>query len=149
MWKSFLLFSAAILVTFALMPPLGGMSQDATPAPAPTPGMKNPFVKPNPESQAKAKRLYSQDCAMCHGDNGNGKTDLAKDMSMTLGDWTDPKTLANTPDSDMFNAIRNGKGKMPAEAEGRAGNNEVWHLILYIRSMSKSQPAAPAAAPNN
>jgi hypothetical protein len=38
---------------------------------------------------------------------------------------------------------------MPAEAEGRAGNNEVWHLILYIRSMSKSQPPAPAAAPNN
>jgi hypothetical protein len=68
---------------------------------------------------------------------------------MKLGDWTDPKTLANTPDSDMFNAIRNGKGKMPAEAEARAGNNEVWHLILYIRGMAKSQPPAPAAKPAN
>jgi hypothetical protein len=50
----------------------------------------------------------------------------------------------------LFNAIRNGKGKMPPEAEGRAKDDEVWNLILYIRSMARQQPAAaptPAAAP--
>ena len=35
------------------------------------------------------------DCALCHGDNGDGKTDVAKDMGLTLVDWTDPKTLSD------------------------------------------------------
>ena len=89
-------------------------------------------------------------CALCHGDNGDGKTDVAKEMGLTLGDWTDPKTLAGKPDQELFNIIRNGKGKMPAEAEGRAKDHEVWNLILYIRGFAKAQPAAPqspAAAP--
>jgi len=153
MLKSLLLLFAVGLVTIAALPLLSHGAQQATPAPAitpepvaappqPAPAMKNP-VKPTAESQAKAKSLYQIDCAMCHGDNGNGKTDLATSMTLTLADWTDPKSLADKSDGDLFTIIRNGKGdKMPPEAEGRAGNTEVWNLIIYIRSFSKSQPAA-------
>jgi mono/diheme cytochrome c family protein len=90
------------------------------------------------------------DCAACHGENGDGKTDLAAAMQVTLGDWSNPKTLAAKPDQELFKAIRDGKGKMPPEAEGRAKDDEVWNLILYIRSMARHQPAAvpaPAVAP--
>ena len=66
-------------------------------------------------------------------------------MGLTLGDWTDPKTLAGKQDGDLFNSIRNGIGKMPAEAEGRAKNDEVWNLVLYIRGMAKQQTASPAS----
>ena len=125
MLKTFLLLSAAILFGVA---------------PAPAPSGTNP-VKPTAASRERAKKLYEMDCAMCHGANGDGKTDLANDMQLTLGDWIDPKTLADKPDEDLFNAIRN--GKMPPEAEGRAKNDDVWNLILYIRGMSKGQPAAP------
>jgi mono/diheme cytochrome c family protein len=148
MLKSFLHFSAAIaiLLIFLPTPNLGGMPQEATPAPAPSAtGGKNP-VKATPEAQAKAKKLYAVDCAMCHGDNGNGKTDLAKDMELTLKDWTDPAALANKQDGELFDAIRKGKDKMPPEAEGRASNAEVWNLIHYIRNMSKGQPSAPPPA---
>jgi mono/diheme cytochrome c family protein len=90
---------------------------------------------------------------LCHGDNGNGKTDLAKDMELTVPDWTDPKALATTPDQALFSAIRMGKDKMPPEDESRAKDDEVWNLVIYIRGLSKGQPAAaqPAAAdkPNN
>jgi mono/diheme cytochrome c family protein len=126
------------------------MPQEAAPAPAAA-AAKNP-VKPTADSQAKAKKLYSLDCAMCHNDNGNGKSDLAKDMQLKLSDWTDPKTLGAKSDKELFDMIRTGKDKMPAEAEGRAKNDEIWNLIIYIRSLSKNQPvpeAAPAAAPTN
>ncbi len=84
---------------------------------------------------------------MCHGDNGNGKTDLAQSMSLTMADWTDPKSLENHPDGEIFNVIRNGKGdKMPPEQEGRAKDEVVWNLVIYIRSFSKGQPAATAPA---
>jgi cytochrome c5 len=112
------------------------------PAPAPVTAKTNP-VKPNAESQAKAKTLYQIDCAMCHGDNGNGQTDLAKSMSLSLSDFTDPKTMAGKQDGILFDTIRNGKDKMPPEAAGRANDTMVWNLILYIRGMSKPQPLVP------
>ena len=152
MLKSVLVFSAAILFAFTSTPTSGGLAQEAAPTPAPAPvpsGVKNP-VKPTAESQAKAKKLYAVDCAMCHGDNGNGKTDLANDMQLKLSDWTDPKSLAGKSDQDLFDAIRKGRDKMPPEAEGRAKNEDVWHLVLYIRAMAKAQASpepAPAPAP--
>jgi mono/diheme cytochrome c family protein len=105
--------------------------------------MKNP-VKPTAESQAKAKQIYSIDCSMCHGDNGNGKTDLATSMGLTLTDLSDPKTLSDRMDGELFNIIRNGKGQMPNEDAARANDELVWNLIIYVRSFSKG--AAPPAS---
>lgn len=104
-------------------------------------------VKVTGESQAKAKKLYAMDCALCHGATGDGKTDVARDMELTMADWTDVKTLASSQNQDLFKIIRDGKGKMPPEEVGRAKDDDVWNLIVYIRSFGKFQPAAPAAAP--
>ncbi|MGA3265065.1 MAG: cytochrome c [Terracidiphilus sp.] len=149
MLKSFLVLSALVLFGAAIAlgptPAQGRMPQQAAPAPT-TPAATNP-VKPTAASQERAKSLYARDCALCHGDNGNGKTDLAKDMELTLPDWTDPKALAGVPDQALFSAIRMGKDKMPPEDESRAKDDEVWNLILYIRGLSKGQPAA-ADKPN-
>lgn len=120
---------------------------EETPAAVPDGGMaldtRNP-VKPTAESQAKAKQLYSIDCSMCHNDNGNGKSDLATSMAMTMPDFTDPKSLADHPDGELFNQIRYGKDKMPPEAKARATDNEVWNLIIYVRNFSKSSGTASA-----
>ena len=78
---------------------------------------------------------------MCHGDNGNGQTDLTKSMSLNIIDFTDAKAMSAKSDGDLFDIIRNGKDKMPPEASGRANDNMVWNLILYIRKMSNAQSA--------
>ncbi len=142
MLKPFLLFSAAIFLMIASTPVStlagGGAGQDAAPA------STNP-VKSTAASQEKAKKLYAQDCAVCHGDNGNGKTDVASSMGVTLADWTDPKALADKSDQQLFDIIRKGKDKMPAEDAGRAKNDEIWSVVTFIRGLSKNQPAAPPA----
>ncbi len=138
--KPLLLVPAVIAFAFAPMAAPAPVSQDA-------PAAAKSSVKITPESQAKAHKLYEVDCAMCHGANGSGKTDIAKSMQMTLDDWTDPKTLAGKPDQVLFDAIRKGKDKMPPEAEGRAKNDDVWNLIHYIRSMAKEPAASPAPDP--
>ena len=129
MLKSFLLFSAAIL--FALAPISSQASKpqqaapDATPeqAPAATPAASAPNpVKPTPEMQAKAKTIYQIDCSMCHNDNGNGKSDLAKSMGISVPDFTDAKAMSAKADGELFIVIRNGKDKMPPEASGRAND---------------------------
>ena len=95
---------------------------------------------------AKAAQLYRRDCALCHGDNGNGKTELVASMNLTLDDWTDPQTLGSKPDSALFAIVRNGKDKMPAEENGRASDAEVMGLIAYIRGFAKAAPATPPPA---
>ena len=120
-------------------------SPDATAAPqaaaSAAPASKN-LVKATAESQARAKQLYSIDCAMCHNDNGNGKSDLAGSMGLNLPDLTDPKSLESKSDADLFNLFRNGKDKMPGEDTGRAKDNDIWNLVIYVRNLSKTQTAA-------
>lgn len=132
----------------ATAPPAASQTPEAAPAQAPagiSADTKNP-VKPTPAGMAKAKELYSIDCAMCHGDNGNGKTDLATSMGISPADFADAKALADVPDGELFNVIRNGKGKMPGESEARAKDSEVWNLVSYVRNFSKPQAAATPAA---
>jgi mono/diheme cytochrome c family protein len=146
MSKSFLFLPAVLLLVITPTFSSGRMPQEPAPAPAAPSAAKT--AKPTAQALTRAKELYGFDCALCHGANGDGKTDLAKDMQLKLNDWTDPKSLATKSDKDLFATIRNGKDKMPAEAEGRAKDDEVWALIYYLRSMAKDQPA-PAAAPAN
>jgi mono/diheme cytochrome c family protein len=130
MLKSFLLVTAVVLLVFASSPATAQGSKAAQ------------------DSQAKAKKLYAVDCALCHGDTGDGKTDLGKDMQLTMLDWTDPKALSAMSDQAIFDAIRKGKGKMPPEDASRAKDDEVKALVTYIRNLSKNAPAStPAAAP--
>lgn len=134
MLKPFLVLSALALSVLALKP-ASAAAQDNNP------------VKPTAASQERAKKLFAQDCAMCHGDHGDGKTDLAKDMQLTMLDWADGKTLPAMSDKQVFEIIRKGKDKMPAEDAARAKDDEVWNLVIYIRALAKRQPAptAPAA----
>ena len=157
MLKSVLLVSAAVLLVITTAFVSGRIAEAApaqaaapaaqTPAPVKGPmaaNFKNP-VTPTAAGLAGAKAVYSRDCALCHGDTGNGKSDLATSMQLTMGDWTDPKTLASRPDGELFNMIRVGDSKMPGEDAGRAKDDVVWNMILYIRNLSKGQTAVPAA----
>jgi mono/diheme cytochrome c family protein len=128
-----LLFALPSVLLFAFMP-LGQATSDK-PMPADAATVVNP-VKPTPESQAHAKMLYGMDCAMCHGVKGNGKGDLVADMQLTMKDLTDPATLKNMSDGELFYIIRNGKGKMPSEGD-RAKDDDVWNLVIYVRAFSK------------
>lgn len=130
------------LFAFALFafPPQQSSPPAATPAikvvPQDAVRMVNP-ITPTPESQEHAKARYNMDCAMCHGENGNGKGDpgIISDMSLTMMDFTNPDTLKNKTDGELFYVIKNGQGKMPAE--DRAKTDEIWNLVVYLRSFAK------------
>ena len=144
MLKSILLLLGGALVLSPLALAGHRPQQDAASAASGVPAdTKNP-VKPTAAGMAKAKELYSIDCAMCHGDNGNGKTDLATSMSITPADFADAKAMDAIPDGEMFNIIRAGKGKMPGEDPARAKDVEVWNLVTYVRSFSKPAATIPA-----
>jgi len=145
MLKPFRVFTALLLFSFFL--PAQETQAPAKPAPAnPTPvpveasRQANP-VKTSPESIAAGKKWYGYDCAMCHGKDGDGKGSVASDMKLPMSDFTDPASLKDRTDGDLFYIIKTGRGQMPPEGD-RLKPNELWNLVNYIRSLAKKKPAA-------
>lgn len=134
MLKLFFALPAALF--FALLPQEPATTPDQA-APASPAALTNP-VTPTPESQAHAKMIYGMDCAICHGEKGNGKGDLVGDMHLTIKDFNDPTGIKTKSDGDLFTIIKNGDDKVKMPAEGpRAKDQDIWNLVIYIRSLSK------------
>lgn len=91
-------------------------------------------VKPTAESIAKGKKVYNVDCSLCHGENGDGKSDM--DMK-DVPDLTNPDVQKNATDGQWFYIIRKGKGDMPPEGADRAKDEEVWNMVNYLRTLGK------------
>ena len=96
-------------------------------------------VKSTPESIAKGKKLYGYDCVVCHGENGDGKGEMAKDMKPPVPDFRDAAALKARTDGELFYILKNGKGDMPPE--NRGNDNALWDLVNYIRSFATGKPS--------
>ena len=156
MLKPFLILSS-VLLTGAIASTLQGQ-QAATPAPpaaAPSAAFQVPLeavnqvnpMKPNAESLARAKKIYGYECALCHGDDGGGAGDLAKNMKAKMPDFRDPTALKGQTDGTLYYIINKGKGEMEGEG-ARVKPDDTWNLVNYIRSFSKLQSATAAQGPS-
>jgi mono/diheme cytochrome c family protein len=101
--------------------------------PAEAIAMVNP-VKPTPEGVTHAKKMYGWDCAVCHGEKGDGKGELS--ATMKLKDWTDAASLKDMTDGELFYIIKNGRGQMTGEGD-RAKTADLWNLVVVTRSFAK------------
>jgi mono/diheme cytochrome c family protein len=106
-------------------------------------------VKSSPEGLAEARKVFGYDCAMCHGDKGDGKGDVVESMKLAMHDWREPTTLSNVTDGEIFYIITKGKGKMMAEGD-RLQEKLRWNLVNLVRAMAgkggeqKSAAASPS-----
>jgi mono/diheme cytochrome c family protein len=134
-----LTLSAILLITPALsaQTPTPQKTPSLSSVPAEAAKQANP-VKSSPESLARAKKWWTLDCAMCHGKDGDGKGDVAKDMKLQVADFTNPDTLKARTDGEIFYIIKNGHQDMPAEGP-RIKVEENWDLVNYIRSLAKKK----------
>jgi len=144
MWKPLLIFSVLLLCALSGAF-LGAAQQGSTPVmqksanydsvPVAEANQPNP-VRPTVESLARGKKQYAFDCALCHGKEGDGRGDVATGMNLKMHDYTDPTTLKNRTDGELFYIIKTGKGDMPPEGE-RVKAEQIWDLVNYIRSFVK------------
>ena len=95
-------------------------------------------VKSSPESLSRAKKWWALDCSMCHGANGDGKGETAKDMKLNMVDFTNPNTMKDRSDGEIYYIIKNGHNDMPAEGP-RIKTEEGWDLVNYVRAFAKNK----------
>ena len=101
---------------------------------------KNPMA-PNASSLAEGKKVFTVDCVMCHGPEGDGKGDVAVSMKLTPPDYRDEAAMKKFTDGELFDIITNGKGGMPAEGK-RATPEQIWDLVNYVRSFAQKKSAS-------
>jgi len=102
-------------------------------------------VKSSPEGLAEARKVFGYDCAMCHGDKGDGKGDVVESMKLTMHDWREPATLANVSDGEIFYILTKGKGKMMAEGD-RLSEKLRWNMVNLVRAMAAKGGEQKSAA---
>jgi mono/diheme cytochrome c family protein len=100
---------------------------------------KNP-VKFTETSVERGKKLYMTQCAMCHGDKGDGKGEIVEEMNIHPPDFTSPDTLKKRTDGELFAIIGSGSPVMPAQGK-RLSENHKWNLVNYLRALSGEKPA--------
>ena len=151
MLKPFLILSALVLYGVSAPPPQAPEQPAAAPAaadvkiPPEAVNQVNP-VKASAESLSRAKKIYGYECSACHGDDGGGAGDLAKNMKAKMADFRDPTSLKGHTDGELFFIIKNGKGEMEGEGP-RLKPEDTWNLVNYLRSMAKGQATATAQGP--
>ena len=103
-------------------------------------------VKPTTESLAHAKKVYGYECALCHGPTGNGKGDVATQMNLTLKDWTDPASLKDMTDGELYYIILKGRRKHDRRKGPGEPRGDVEHGSALIRAYGRSLLAPRASA---
>lgn len=116
--------------------------------------------EPSPAASAAAARgvdevtivAWKQNCVTCHGVVGAG--DGPQGASVHAANLTDPAWQARTTDAEIAEAIRGGKGAMPAFPLPDATITGLVHLVRLLNAAGAEQPAgsasgapAPSAAP--
>jgi len=94
--------------------------------------LKNPvpFTK---KSIAQGRGVFARYCTGCHGADGKATVDVVADAT----DLTDPDSYRDgSSEGEMFRSIRYGAGaSMPAFKTQIAQEEDMWHLVNYIRSL--------------
>ncbi|MFQ5882197.1 MAG: c-type cytochrome [Candidatus Methylomirabilales bacterium] len=116
--------------------------------PIPAPIEIGPPFPSSPESISRGRQLYREaGCVECHGEGGRGdgeKADTLQDyrgLSIPAADVTNLTSFkcGNTP-VDIYRGILTGLNGTPMPSYQEAfpgGDQEIWHLVNYILSLSK------------
>jgi mono/diheme cytochrome c family protein len=95
---------------------------------------------PKTGSAVAGKKAFISHCAVCHGMNADGKSQMANSFSTPIPDFRSKKVQSFTND-EIGHVISDGMGQMPAVAG--VEDSEIPNLIAYVRTFGpKKKPAA-------
>ena len=105
--------------------------------------LKNPLA-PSESTLKAARRIYTDECAQCHGERGKGDGPEAIMHSPAPADLTDAGHMNTVTDGEIFYQISEGRKPMPSFKK-RLTEDERWGLVLLVRSFTRP----PAASEKN
>lgn len=103
-----------------------------------------------PEAVSLGEKVYTEHCAVCHGDSGNTSYWAKNGLNPPPRDFTAPESQSVLTRSRMVHSVTHGRpgtGMMPFES--RLSNDEISAVVGYIRFkfMGVNPDSDPGAAP--
>jgi len=90
-------------------------------------------LSPTPLDVAEARDHFADHCAICHANNGGGKTEIGGNMYPPAPDMRKEGTQ-NLTDGELFYILKNGIRFTGMPGWGGA-DEENWKLVLFIRRL--------------
>ncbi len=105
--------------------------------------LKNP-LETTPQNILAGKTLFQVDakpsaCRICHGISGDGLGILFRQVQPKPRNFTCVYTMEELPDGQLFWIIQNGSPGTAMPSFSYLADDQVWQLILYLRSFSKME----------
>ncbi len=105
--------------------------------------LKNP-LEATPQNILAGKTLFQVDakpsaCRICHGISGDGLGILFHRVKPKPRNFTCVHTMDDLPDGQLFWIIKNGSPGTAMPSFSYLEDDQVWQLILYLRSFSKKK----------
>jgi len=94
----------------------------------------------SPEARARGRKLFAEHCALCHGENADGRGRRSEGLVGRPADFTSAGwRAAMTPDR-VFTVIREGKPGTSMPAWRSLDNRDVADLTAYVLSVHAEGP---------
>jgi mono/diheme cytochrome c family protein len=100
----------------------------------------------NESSISQGKRIFTNYCANCHGENADGKGIIAPNLIpaprnlVAITSWGEKPFIDYMSDARLFDSITNGvPGTSMLPWIGVLSEEERWHTISYLRSEAEKQ----------
>jgi mono/diheme cytochrome c family protein len=90
-------------------------------------------LQPDELAIAEGRDHFADHCAVCHGNDGSGRTQFGSRMYPPAPDMRAPETQGLT-DGELFSIVRNGIRFTGMPAFG-GEDEENWKLVLFIRRL--------------
>lgn len=85
-------------------------------------------------AQMGIDRIYLRKCAVCHGQDGAGKT--TKGIKLKVPDARSPD-VQKMSDAELIKIVTNGKGKDMADFGKELSKAQIEELVKYYRGLAK------------
>jgi mono/diheme cytochrome c family protein len=106
-----------------------------------------PSVWTDPAMIARGKEIYMANCAVCHGEQGDGKGPASLALSLKPSDFRDPRAVAKMRDNYWFWRVSEGgtvepfrsRGSAMPPSKGALSVEDRWAVIAYQHTFSGHQ----------
>ncbi len=94
-----------------------------------------------PEVWSHARAHFADHCALCHGNDGRGDTEIGRNLYPKAPDMRLPATQ-RLADGELYWIIENGVRLtgMPAWGDGTADDADTWALVHFVRHLNDLTP---------
>lgn len=89
---------------------------------------------------ARGRELYAANCALCHGERGDGHGRRASGFARPPRSFLDPAWRASTSPRRVYFAIREGLHGTPMPSWKALGEDECWDLTAYVMAVGAPEP---------